>query len=270
MENNVENSIQYNIYDKINIYLTGYGPFLTIKENPAEKVANYIFQNNSKLNTQYTSILYNQIFEVKTEYVDTHIFKLFNFIKKFDNLEENKEKILNIIISIGVAENRKVDTLETRATNYIYDRIVDKKIDENKPDNYYSKNPIKHIIKAIQEFKNSECKFSNDAGTYLCNYMYFTTSTKCFDEKNICSFFLHIPLLENYSMDKQENFFRNLINVLESLYVKGNEEKRKRILELKINEEEDEHMDEWNKKKKKEKKKKDVDAQNEDKEDKNN
>ena len=270
MEFNADNSIPYNIYDKIYIYLTGYGPFLTIRENPAEKVSNYIFQNCSKLNTQYTSILYNQIFEVKINYVDTHIFELFNFIKKFDNIEENNEKILNIIISLGVAENRKVDTLEIRAKNYIYDGIIDKKIDDNKPDYYYSKNPIKYIIKGIQQYNNSECKYSNDAGTYLCNYMYFTTSTKCFDEKDICSFFLHIPLLKNYSMDKQETFFRNLINILESLYIKGNEEKRKKILELEIDEQEDEHIDEWNKKTKKEENKKEEDINNKDKEEKKN
>ena len=141
-----------------------------------------------------------------------------------------------------------MNTLEIKKKNHIYDDIVDKKIDENKPEFFYSKTPIKYIIKGIQNFKNSECKFSNDAGTYLCNYMYFTTSNKCFDEKNICSFFLHVPLLSNYSMEKQEIFFKNFIDVLESLYLKGNEEKRKQILEFNI-EEEDEHIDEWNKKK---------------------
>ena len=268
MEYNEDNSITYNIYDKINIYLTGYGPFLTVRENPAEKVSNYIFENSSKLNTQYTSILYNQIFEVTTEYVNNNISKLFNFIKKFDNIKENNQKFLNIIISFGVAENRMVDTLEIRAKNYIYDRIVDKKIDENKPDYYYSKCPIKYIIKGIQQFNNSECKYSNDAGEYLCNYMYFTTLSKCFDEKDLCSFFLHIPKLENYSMDKHEIFFKNLINVLECLYIKGNEEKRKKILELDINEEKDEHIDEWNKKSKKEKNKNENEIIEKDKEDK--
>ena len=246
MEYKTENNIYYNIYDKLNIYLTGYGPFMTIKENPAEKVSSYIFQNFSKLNTQTTNILYNQIFEVKTDYVDNNISKLFDIIKKYENNEEDKDKnILHIIISIGVAENRKVNTLEIRGKNYIYDRIVDKIIDENKPDYYYSKTPIKYIIKGIQNFNNSECKYSNDAGTYLCNYMYFTTLSKCFDEKNICSFFLHIPTLNNYSIEKQEIFFKNFIDVLESLYLKGNEEKRKKILEYEIKEE-DEHIDEWN------------------------
>lgn len=246
MEYKTENDISYNIYDKLNIYLTGYGPFMTIKENPAEKVSSYIFQNFSKLNTQTTNILYNQIFEVKTDYVDNNISKLFDIIKKYENNEEDKDKnILHIIISIGVAENRKVNTLEIRGKNYIYDRIVDKIIDENKPEYYYSKTPIKYIIKGIQNFNNSECKYSNDAGTYLCNYMYFTTLSKCFDEKNMCSFFLHIPTLNNYSIEKQEIFFKNFIDVLESLYLKGNEEKRKKILEYEIKEE-DEHIDEWN------------------------
>ena len=246
MEYKTENDISYNIYDKLNIYLTGYGPFMTIKENPAEKVSSYIFQNYSKLNTQTTNILYNQIFEVKTDYVDNNISKLFDIIKKYENDEEDKDKnILHIIISIGVAENRKVNTLEIRGKNYIYDRIVDKIIDENKPEYYYSKTPIKYIIKGIQNFNNSECKYSNDAGTYLCNYMYFTTLSKCFDEKNMCSFFLHIPTLNNYSIEKQEIFFKNFIDVLESLYLKRKEEKRKKILEYEIKEE-DEHIDEWN------------------------
>ena len=246
MEYKTENQIPYNIYDKINIYLTGYGPFLTIKENPSEKIVTHIFNNNSKLNTEFTNIIYNQIFEVKTENVDNNISKLFDMINKNNN--DNSKNILHIIISLGVADNREVNTLEIRAKNHIYDDIVDKKIDENKPEFFYSKTPIKYIIKGIQNFKNSECKFSNDAGTYLCNYMYFTTSSKCFDEKNICSFFLHVPLLSNYSMEKQEIFFKNFIEVLERLYLKGNEEKRKQILEFNI-EEEDEHIDEWNKKK---------------------
>ena len=246
MEYKTENQIPYNTYDKINIYLTGYGPFLTIKENPSEKIVTHIFNNSQKLNTEFTNIIYNQIFEVKTENVDNNISKLFDIIKKHNN--DNNKNILHIIISLGVADNREVNTLEIRAKNHIYDRIVDKKIDEYKPEFFYSKTPIKYIIKGIQNFKNSECKFSNDAGTYLCNYMYFTTSTKCFDEKNICSFFLHVPLLSNYSMKKQEIFFKNFIEVLESLYLKGNEEKRNKILEFNI-EEEDEHIDEWNKKK---------------------
>ena len=121
-----ENKIEFNKFEKINIYLTGYVPFRTVKENPAEKVSTFLFVNKEHLNTKYTSILYNQIFEVKTKYVDNNICKIFNFIDK----NNTDKKTLHVLISFGVAENRLINTIETLGQNYIYDLIVDKKIDE--------------------------------------------------------------------------------------------------------------------------------------------
>lgn len=239
------NKIEYNKFEKINIYLTGYGPFETIKENPSEKVSTFLYENKDKLNTKYSSILYNQIFQVETENVDKNIHQIFDFIK-----ERNTDKnTLHIIVSFGVAQNRKVNTIETLAQNYIYDLVKDKKIDETKPDKFYSKNPVKYIAKGIRLLNEVECKFSNDAGTYLCNYMLYTTMTKYLNDDNVCSFFIHVPTLENYDLEKHEKFFRNFISILEDLYLKGNEEKRNKILGYEIIEEEDEHVDEWKKKK---------------------
>jgi len=250
-----EKQIEYNKFEKINIYLTGYGPFDSIKVNPAEQVANYLYENKDKLNTKHTSILYNQIFEVKTEYVDQNKDKLFQFIQK----NNTDKKTLHIIVSFGVAQNRLVNTIETLAQNYIYDLIKDQKIDKTKPDRFYSKNPAKKIAKGIRNLKEVECKFSNNAGTYLCNYMYYTTLTKYLNDDNVCSFFIHVPSIEHYGLDKHEKYFRNFISILEDLYIIGNEEKRNKILNYTINDEEDEHIDSWEKKKrekKKEKKKK--------------
>ena len=119
-----EHKIEYNKFSNINIYLTGYGPFSTIKENPSEVVSKYIFDNKDKFNTDHTKILYHQIFQVKNENVDENIHKIFNFIT-----ERNTDKnTLHIIVSFGVAQNRKVNTIETLAQNYIYDLVKDKKL----------------------------------------------------------------------------------------------------------------------------------------------
>lgn len=266
-----ENKIEYNKFSNINIYLTGYGPFATIKENPSEVVSKYLFDNKDKLNTDHTKILYNQIFQVKTENVDENIHKIFNFIS-----EKNTDKnTLHIIVSFGVAQNRKVNTIETLAQNYIYDLVKDKKIDETKPDKFYSKNPVKNIVKGIRYLNEVECKFSNDAGTYLCNYMLYTTMIKYLNEENVCSFFIHVPTLENYDLNKHEKFFKNFVSILEDLYIVGNEEKRNKILGYEIIDEEDEHVDEWKKKKKnnkneKEDKEKEKDKKEEKVVDKNN
>ena len=198
-----DNKIEFNKFEKINLYLTGYGPFKTIKKNPAEIVSNYIFDNKDKLNTLNTSILYNQIFQVTTENVDENINKLFNYIEK--NKTDNNS--LHIIVSFGVAQSRKVNTIETLAHNYISDLIKSKIIDESRPETFYSKNPVKSIVKGIQKMKEVKCKFSNDAGKYLCNYMYYTTLTKCLNDENVCSFFIHIPTLENYDLKINKKFF---------------------------------------------------------------
>ena len=253
------NKIEYNKFEKINLYLTGYGPFGTIKENPAEKVSTFLFEHKDELKTKFTSILYNQIFEVTTGNVDQNISKIFNFIEK----NNTDKKSLHIIISFGVAQNRLVNTIETLGQNYIYDLIKDQKIDDNKPEKFYSKTPVKSIVKGIQKFEEIECKFSNDAGTYLCNYIYYHTLAKYLNEENVCSFFIHVPELKNYNLDKHEKFFRNFISVLEDLYIIGNDEKRNKILSYAIIDEEDEHIDEWNKKKKdKKEEKKDEEKKN--------
>ena len=216
---NLDNKIKFNKFEKINIYLTGYGPFRTIKENPSEKVANFLFENKYRLNTKNTSILYKQIFQVTTEDVDNNIDKLFNFVEE-NNIDK---KTLHIIVSFGVAQNRLVNTIERLGKNYIYDLIKDKKIDEKIPDDIFSKNPVKNIVKGIQKMNDIQCKYSNDAGTFLCNYIYFNTLRKYLNDDNVCSFFIHIPMLENYDLNKHEQFFMNFISVLEDLYILGNE-----------------------------------------------
>ena len=49
-------------------------------------------------------------------------------------------------------------------------------------------------------------------------------------------------------MEKKEILYKNMIEILESLYLKKKKKKRNKILEYDILEE-DEHIDEWNKKK---------------------
>ncbi|ORX64936.1 peptidase C15, pyroglutamyl peptidase I-like protein [Anaeromyces robustus] len=238
--------IEYNKFDKIKLYLTGYGPFSTVKENPSEVTVNYIYEHRNKFNTTKTEIVIKQIFEVTTEYVDNNINKTLNSIKE----NYTDENTLHIIVSFGVASNRTVNTIETLAQNYIFDLRKNEKINSSNPNIYYSKNPVKSMVKGIQHCCKSRndisCKFSNNAGTYLCNYIYYKTLNKCKNETNICSFFIHIPLLTTYDLTCQEEFFKNFINVLEDLYIKGNEDKRNKILSYEINNNTDEHIDAWN------------------------
>ena len=249
-----ENKCEYDIYktklidlnkfSNINIYLTGYGPFQEIKENPAQLVVEDLFKNKSKFETEKTKILYSQIFEVKTEYVDENKKKVFDLIK-----ENNTSKdTLHIIISYGVADNRKNISIETLCENYIYDLKKDEIINENNPKYLYSKAAVKTLVKGINKTNDFYCKYSCNAGTYLCNYMYYSTINNYKNDDNVMSLFVHIPNINNCSIEENEKFFKNLIHSLEICYLKGNEKECEELINI-PNKIEDMIVDKWEKNK---------------------
>ncbi len=236
--------IELNNFSNINIYLTGYGPFQTVKINPAQLVVEDLYNNKLNLETEKTKILYHQIFQVTTEYVDENKNKIFEYVKE----QNNSKDTLHIIISYGVAENRENITLETLCENHIYDLLKDKRINENNPEYFYSKAAIKTLVKGINKTNELYCKYSCDAGTYLCNYMYYSTVDNYKNDDNVMSLFVHIPKIENCSIQENEKFFKCLIHSLEICYLKGNEKECEELIKI-PNKKEDMNIDEWEKNK---------------------
>lgn len=204
-------------FSKIKIYLTGYGPFSVFKVNPAQIVVDDIFKNKEEIETENTKIIYKEIFVVKVDYVKEHLPLFFNKIDK----DNNDPSLLNIIIHYGLADCRKVITIEKRAENFVYDQKIKEKIDKDYPNKFiYSKIDIDSIVE-IANKANVDCKPSQDAGTYLCNYILFN-SLKYYQEiDNVMSTFIHIPLFTNCSLDYNIMFFKQFINCLETIYLKN-------------------------------------------------
>ena len=233
--------IDLNKFKKINIYLTGYGPFLNVKINSLQLIVEDLYKKKLELETEKTKILYYQIFEVKPESVDENKKKIFDLIKS----ENNSKDTLHIIISYGVAENRKEISIETLSENYIYDREkFDNVINKNNPKYFYSKAAVKTLVKGINKNEDFYCKYSCDAGTYLCNYIYYTTIDNYKNDDNVMSLFVHIPKIENCSIIQNEIFFKKLIHSLEICYLKGNENECKELIQI-PNKKEDMNIDEW-------------------------
>lgn len=203
-------------YSKIKIFLTGYGPFDIFKENPAQAVVETIFNKKEEIETENTKIIDKEIFEVKVDYVKEHLPLFFNKIDK----DNNDPTLLNIIIHYGLADIRKVITVEKRAENFIYDLIIKEKIDKDFPNEFiYSKIDIDSIVE-IANKANVDCKPSEDAGTYLCNYILFSSLKYYQQIDNVMSTFIHIPLLANCSLDYNILFFKQLVKSLETFYLK--------------------------------------------------
>jgi pyrrolidone-carboxylate peptidase len=181
---------------------------------------------------------------VTTEYVDENKKKIFEYVKEHNNSKDT----LHIIISYGVAENRENITLETLCENYIYDLMKDKIINENNPEYFYSKAAIKTLVKGINKTNELYCKYSCDAGTYLCNYMYYSTVDNYKNDDNVMSLFVHIPKIQKCSIQENEKFFKCLIHSLEICYLKGNEKECEELIKI-PNKKEDMNIDEWEKNK---------------------
>jgi len=126
----------------------------------------------------------------------------------------------DFIILLGMAATRERISIEDRAKNLLDFKIPDnhhqiikqRKIADEEQDILYSKVDIDKMICYLN--KNEDLVYkSNDAGSYICNYIYFKV-LQMFDTPSI---FIHIP---NYQTDedfeKLEVFLKELIN-----YVKG-------------------------------------------------
>ena len=75
--------------------------------------------------------------------------------------------------------------------------------------------PVEEITKALAK-KGYEVMTSDDAGRFVCNYVYY--HSLCFAEQNgTKSLFVHVPLFLTIDEETQMKFAASLLEVLASL-----------------------------------------------------
>lgn len=131
-----------------------------------------------------------------------------------------KEYQPDIIIHLGMAKSRKTLTIEQMAVNKLTFSIPDNNgnllnqaIFENELD--YIKNKIDFNNICNDPLFQDRLYLSNDAGTYICNYVYYTSLFN-YPDKYVS--FIHIPCLNN------ECDFEFCLKTIEDFinYMKGN------------------------------------------------
>ncbi len=117
----------------------------------------------------------------------------------------NALKISNpdMIIMLGEAGRSSYIEIEKEAHNILDFKIEDNmgfkpkglKIQEDMPDVLYTTKDVSMLVKHL-ETSNFKVKESSDAGTFICNYLYFNALLK-----NSNSIFIHLPRLFNENND---------------------------------------------------------------------
>ena len=217
----------------IHFIVTGFGPFGQVVDNPTRRLVELINDQKSSLpiNIVQTAILKVSIQDVDREHAQ--ITSMCNNIAKTarespSNPSPTKTRAI-VLVHLGVAERAEEIRLETCAYNECSFRIPDQ--DGQQPvsqsiDRLKSVGDVKKcclpLEKIVERMRQSDLPvvLSDDAGRYLCNYIYYKSLKLCDSHKcegaTIYSLFVHVPPFES-GIFKEDLQFEFLINLLERI-----------------------------------------------------
>ena len=219
-------------YDMIYLYLTGFGVFGGVKENPTELLINEVSTNEGKsFNTQYTCVKYAKVYQVNSKNVNETFALLQNEIEQ--SLRKNSEmnNILYVIINYGLSASAKEIQIETNAVNCLHEHphnafhikpVVPIDASYDLQHKITSKIDIPTLVQILQEIKeNDNVKViqSFDAGTYLCNYLMYKSINLSYLNDNVLATFVHVPLREVISLEDNVALLKKLIEAFERMYI---------------------------------------------------
>lgn len=145
----------------MNILVTGFGNFGNTTENPSQILVKLLKQ--------------------KYDGLDTFIFKDYKSIN--DNVESLLHHKPDIILMFGLASKTPYVRLEQNA------RRPDKLDGEEQ---YLGKLPLEKIYASLSD-KNIEVRYSDSAGSYLCNYLFYKVCRLRRHNKSSQHGLIHIP-----------------------------------------------------------------------------
>lgn len=170
------------------VLLSGFGPFLDIKNNPSELVVQSLARD----------------FHIPFIILPVVFAKAFEILKEKVQIEKP-----DIILMFGVAATRSTICLERIGLNWIESKNADTSFNTPATGKIVSNQELAlmssfNIEKIISEFDFTERKLvevSHSAGTYVCNDLYF----RMLNEKQISAdkLFVHIPPFEKIELQQQ-------------------------------------------------------------------
>lgn len=135
---------------------------------------------------------------------------------------EKKIEVFNpdVIISFGVASRDSIE-LESVAINFIDARIQDnqgaqpreQKINPNGASTYLSTLPLQGIESSLKQ-AGIPVKISNNAGAYVCNYLFYNLMESNQDTFRLCGF-IHVPPLEQMPLPQLQEAVSRILHYID-------------------------------------------------------
>ena len=202
----------------INFHLTGFGSFGSVLVNPTEELINSLPKSLAESPIPNITLQSQMVVDVESTKVQEAITGLKGIIEKNcklngDLLEKGEIEIFkDIILHFGINDEAKEFHLELQAVNCLYEgnlndgRILKEKCLTDLVCCTCDLSELAHILVT----KGHPTIISKDAGTYLCNYIYYCSLNE-FREKGVDVLFVHVPPFKHISKDNQLLFIRELL-----------------------------------------------------------
>eukprot|EP01025_Chloroclados_australasicus_P020164 TRINITY_DN21198_c0_g1_i1.p2 TRINITY_DN21198_c0_g1~~TRINITY_DN21198_c0_g1_i1.p2 ORF type:complete len:258 (-),score=27.70 TRINITY_DN21198_c0_g1_i1:300-1016(-) len=203
---------------KLKFVVTGFNSFSGVDDNPSGMLAQEINSNFARMcgqDLELAVILNVAAADVK------------QWIVGQQHKMANKELLDGshvVWLHLGVDTTRNQYSIETRAINNATFRCPDNKDWCPKDEKINAEQPLtSHLytdldveqITACLQLRGFNVDLSDSAGKYVCNWTYYLS----LQDSNLFpgrwhSLFVHVPTLEEVSLDKQKSFLKSLIEVI--------------------------------------------------------
>ena len=210
--------LQVQTHPKTTIYVTGFGPFMGVEQNPTstlcETLQKYVRDGvvpkgvDQKLLKEFdaSGILLEglKVLEVAAESCRSEVPQIISFLK-----EKGKASGQAVILHLGVASNRDHISLECRGVNEATFRVPDVRgfqccaepVVANSPPVIFSSLRLPEILAELHD-RGVKSEISTDAGRFLCNYVFFQ-SLNAARPFEIPVLFVHVPLFKDMDQATQ-------------------------------------------------------------------
>ncbi|KAM0951225.1 putative pyroglutamyl-peptidase I [Dioscorea sansibarensis] len=211
----------------VTVHVTGFKKFHGVSENPTEIIVQNLKEYMEKKGLPKGLVLGScNVLETAGEGALTTLYEILeSAITSQDNEPSGSRQV--ILLHFGVNSGSKRFAIENQAVNEATFRCPDElgwkpqKIPIIPSDGGISQTrktvlPVNEIVKDLAAM-GYDVAHSDDAGRFVCNYVYYH-SLRFADQQKIKSLFVHVPLFYTVNEETQLKFVASLLETLASLH----------------------------------------------------
>lgn len=203
----------------LRVYVTGFGPFGSITENPTSAICRWLQQHKAELAKQGVEAIGMDIVEVSAEAARAKAVEIASALAGLPGP--------SCVLHLGIAPNSQRLCLECRAANVANFPIPDMRgwvasnepIIEGAPKHKYTALPLVELLCELHD-RGIEMDISTSAGTYICNYIYYQSLMRV-GRSGVQVLFVHTPSFETVGEPEQAKAIEELLLALRKLADRG-------------------------------------------------